>query len=80
LLENGFKIAILYGETDHCVKADIVIRKHATSNRTCDAMNAITFTSQQLLSRGSVILTKNKNILWSSAGFYRPWNIHRKNL
>ncbi|ATO57266.1 ComEC/Rec2 family competence protein [Bartonella sp. 1-1C] len=80
LLENGFKIAILYGETDHCVKADIIIKKHATSNETCDSINAITFTSQQLLSRGSVILTKNKNILWSSAGFYRPWNTHRKNL
>ncbi|AQX28117.1 MULTISPECIES: ComEC/Rec2 family competence protein [unclassified Bartonella] len=80
LLENGFKIAILYRETDHCVKADIIIRKFATSNQTCDAINSIIFTPQQLLSRGSVILTKNKNTIWSSAGFYRPWNIHRKNL
>ncbi|CBI76544.1 Competence protein [Bartonella clarridgeiae 73] len=78
LLENGFKIAILYRETDHCVKADIIIRKFTTSNQTCNAINAITFTPQQLLSRGSVILTKNKNTFWSSAGFYRPWNIHRK--
>ncbi|OPB31522.1 ComEC/Rec2 family competence protein [Bartonella sp. AR 15-3] len=80
LLENGFKIAILYGETDHCVKADIIIRKHATSNRTCDTTNAIIFTPQQLLSRGSIILNKDKNTLWSSSGFNRPWNIHRKSL
>ncbi|MCZ2158443.1 ComEC family competence protein [Bartonella sp. 220] len=78
LLENGLRVVVLQGETDQCVKADILIKTFAMSDRTCDKKAKIIFTRQQLLSRGSVIMTQNGDIIWSSMGFYRPWNIHRQ--
>ncbi|ENN93531.1 ComEC/Rec2 family competence protein [Bartonella bovis] len=79
LLEKGLKVAVLRGKTDQCINADIVIRASTISNQTCDKIAPITFTSQQLLSRGSVMVTKKGDIIWSSNGLHRPWNIHKQN-
>ncbi|WP_455477470.1 ComEC/Rec2 family competence protein [Bartonella sp. B41] len=77
-LENGLKVVVLYKEMDQCVEADIMIKAFITSNQTCQKNPKITFTLQQLLSRGSVMMTKSGDIIWSSAGFYRPWNMHKR--
>ncbi|EJF98675.1 hypothetical protein MEI_00245 [Bartonella vinsonii subsp. arupensis Pm136co] len=78
LLENGLRVIVLHGETDQCVEADILIKSFAMSDRTCKKKTKIIFTRLQLLSRGSVMITKSGDIIWSSMGFYRPWNIHRQ--
>ncbi|WP_208438110.1 ComEC/Rec2 family competence protein [Bartonella taylorii] len=78
LLENGLRVIVLHGETDQCIEADIMIKTFAMSNQTCNKKTKIIFTPQQLLSRGSVMMTKSGDIIWSSMGFYRPWNIHRQ--
>ncbi|WP_208434162.1 ComEC/Rec2 family competence protein [Bartonella taylorii] len=78
LLENGLRVVILHGEIDQCIEADIMIKTFVVSNQTCNKKTKIIFTPQQLLSRGSVMMTKSGDIIWSSMGFYRPWNIHRQ--
>ncbi|WP_455466699.1 ComEC/Rec2 family competence protein [Bartonella sp. B39] len=78
LLENGLRVIVLRGETDRCVEADIMITAFAMDNKACNKKAKIIFTSQQLLSRGSVMMTKNGDIIWSSMGFHRPWNMHRQ--
>ncbi|EJF94201.1 competence protein ComEC family protein [Bartonella taylorii] len=78
LLENGLRVVVLHGEIDQCIEADIMIKTFVMSNQTCNKKTKIIFTPQQLLSRGSVMMTKSGDIIWSSMGFYRPWNIHRQ--
>ncbi|VEJ45073.1 ComEC/Rec2 family competence protein [Bartonella vinsonii] len=78
LLENGSRVVVLRGETDQCVEADILIKTFAMSDRTCNKKAKIIFTRQQFLSRGSMMMTKSGDIIWSSMGFHRPWNIHRQ--
>ncbi|MCZ2204182.1 ComEC/Rec2 family competence protein [Bartonella sp. A05] len=78
LLENGLKVAVLRGDTDQCIKSDIMIRTSAARYERCNETAPITFTPQQLLSRGSVMMTKNKKVIWSSQGFHRPWNMHKQ--
>ncbi|ENN94857.1 ComEC/Rec2 family competence protein [Bartonella vinsonii] len=78
LLENGSKVVVLRGETDQCVEADILIKTFAMSGQTCNKKAKIIFTRQQLLSRGSMMMTKSGDIIWSSMSFHRPWNIHRQ--
>ncbi|WP_273720356.1 MULTISPECIES: ComEC/Rec2 family competence protein [unclassified Bartonella] len=78
LLANGLKVIVLHGETDQCLEADIVIKTFAVDNQTCSKKAKIIFTLQQLLSRGSVMITKSGDIIWSSMGFRRPWNMHRQ--
>ncbi|GAA5109368.1 ComEC/Rec2 family competence protein [Bartonella jaculi] len=78
LLENGLKVIVLHEKTDQCVEADIVIKTFAMSDQICTKKVQITFTPQQLLLRGSVMMTKSGDIMWSSMGAYRPWNIHRQ--
>ncbi|ENN91636.1 ComEC/Rec2 family competence protein [Bartonella schoenbuchensis] len=78
-LKNKLKVAVLHGKTDQCITANIVIEASTIRNQICDKIAPITFTFQQLLSRGSVIMMKSGNIIWSSNGFHRPWNIHRQN-
>ncbi|EJF87243.1 ComEC/Rec2 family competence protein [Bartonella rattimassiliensis] len=80
LLDNGLKVIVLHKETDQCVEADILIQIFAIPmyKPTCHKKAKIIFTPQQLLSRGSVMMTKSGDIIWSSLGFYRPWNIHRQ--
>ncbi|WP_074380750.1 ComEC/Rec2 family competence protein [Bartonella doshiae] len=78
LLENGLKVIVVHDEKDQCVEADIIIKTFVMSNQICDKKAKIVFTSQQLLSRGSVIVTKSGDIIWSLVGFYRPWNMHRQ--
>ncbi|WP_455479867.1 ComEC/Rec2 family competence protein [Bartonella sp. B23] len=77
LLENGLRVTLLRGETDRCVESDIMITAFAIDDQACNKKAKITFTSQQLLSRGSVMMTKSGEIIWSSMGFHRPWNMHR---
>ncbi|ACS51034.1 ComEC/Rec2 family competence protein [Bartonella grahamii] len=78
LLENGLKVVVLQRETDQCVEADILIQTFVMRNPTCYKKAKIIFTPQQLLSRGSVMMTKGGDIIWSSLGFHRPWNMHRQ--
>ncbi|WP_317993135.1 ComEC/Rec2 family competence protein [Bartonella gliris] len=78
LLENGLRVIVLHGKTDQCIEADVVIKTFAMNDPTCTKKTQITFTLQQLLLRGSVMMTKNGDIIWSSMGAYRPWNIHRQ--
>ncbi|WP_156850988.1 ComEC/Rec2 family competence protein [Bartonella refiksaydamii] len=78
LLENGLRVVILRGKTDQCIEADIIVNTLAMSNQTCNKKTKIIFTPQQLLSRGSVMMTKSGDVIWSSKGFYRPWNIYRQ--
>ncbi len=78
LLENGLRVIVLQGETDRCVTADIVIKTFTTDNKICNKKAKIILTPQQLLSRGSAMMTKSGDIIWSSMGFYRPWNMHRQ--
>ncbi len=78
MLKNGLKVIVLRDKMDQCIEADIVIKASAADNKICDQKAQMTFTFQQLLSRGSVMMTKNKDIIWSSMGFNRPWNMHRK--
>ncbi|EJF83813.1 hypothetical protein MCU_00481 [Bartonella elizabethae Re6043vi] len=78
LLENGLKIIILREKIDHCIEADILIQTFVMQNPTCHKKAKITFTPQQVLSRGSVMVTKGGDIIWSSRGFHRPWNMHRQ--
>ncbi|PIT70492.1 ComEC/Rec2 family competence protein [Bartonella tribocorum] len=78
LLDNGLKVIVLRGEIDHCIEADILIQTFVVHNPICHKKANITFTPQQLLSRGSVMMTKNGDIIWSSLGFHRPWNMHRE--
>ncbi|CAK01329.1 ComEC/Rec2 family competence protein [Bartonella tribocorum] len=78
LLENGLKVIVLRGEVDHCIEADILIQTFLVHNQTCHKKAKIIFTPQQLLSRGSVMMTKSRDITWSSLGFHRPWNMHRQ--
>ncbi|WP_455478438.1 ComEC/Rec2 family competence protein [Bartonella sp. B10] len=78
LLKNGSKITILRKKTDQCIKSGIVIELFSIDNQTCDKKTQVTFTLQELLLRGSVMMTKSGDIIWSSMGFYRPWNIHRR--
>ncbi len=78
ILKNGLKVIVLRGKTEQCVKADIVIEASAVDNQTCDQKTQIIFTHQQLLSRGSVMMTKNKKIIWSSTGVNRPWNMYKQ--
>ncbi|MCZ2328351.1 ComEC/Rec2 family competence protein [Bartonella sp. F02] len=78
-LDNGLKITVLHGKIEKCIEADIIIKTFETYDEICDDATQITFTLQQLLSRGSVMMTKNRDIIWSSEGFYRPWNVHRQN-
>ncbi|WP_212112828.1 ComEC/Rec2 family competence protein [Bartonella queenslandensis] len=80
LLDNGLKVIVLRGEIDQCVEADILIQTFATArhNPTCHKKAKIIFTPQKLLSRGSVMMTQNGDIIWSSLGFHRPWNMHRQ--
>ncbi|WP_375622699.1 MULTISPECIES: ComEC/Rec2 family competence protein [unclassified Bartonella] len=78
LLENGLKVIVLQRETDQCVEADILIQTFIMRNPTCHKKAKIIFTPQQLLSRGSVMMTKGGDIIWSSLGFHRPWNMHRQ--
>ncbi|PIT68787.1 ComEC/Rec2 family competence protein [Bartonella tribocorum] len=78
LLENGLKVIVLRGETDHCIEADILIQTFIMHNPTCHKKAKIIFTPQQLLSRGSVMMTKDGDIIWTSRGFHRPWNMHRQ--
>ncbi|MBB4076773.1 ComEC/Rec2-related protein [Bartonella fuyuanensis] len=82
LLDNGLKVIVLHREKDQCVKADILIQTFAIArhNPTCPKKAKIIFTPQQLLSRGSVVMTKSGDIIWSSLGFHRPWNMHRQYL
>ncbi|GAA4661148.1 ComEC/Rec2 family competence protein [Bartonella pachyuromydis] len=75
LLANGLKVIVLHGKTDKCLETDVVIQTFAADNQTCSKKAKIIFTLQQLLSRGSVMVTKNENIIWSSMGSHRPWNI-----
>ncbi|WP_336294389.1 ComEC/Rec2 family competence protein [Bartonella sp. CB169] len=77
LLENGLKVLVLRGKTDQCVEADIVIKTFAMNNKTCSKKALLVFTPQQLLSRGSVLMTKSGDIIWSSKGGHRPWNTYR---
>lgn len=78
LLGNGLKVIVLRGEIDHCIEADILIQTFVVHNPTCHKKARIIFTPQQLLSRGSVMMTKGGDIIWSSLGFHRPWNMHRQ--
>ncbi|GAA5099399.1 ComEC/Rec2 family competence protein [Bartonella acomydis] len=78
LLENGLRVVVLQRETNQCVTADILINTFSMNNKTCNKKTKIIFTPQQLLSRGSVMVTKSSDIIWSSMGFYRPWNMHRQ--
>ncbi|EJF85573.1 ComEC/Rec2 family competence protein [Candidatus Bartonella washoeensis] len=78
LLENGLKVIVLHEKTDQCVEADVVIKTFVMSDQTCTKKTQIIFTPQQLLLRGSVMMAKNGDIIWSSRGFHRPWNIHRQ--
>ncbi|WP_375642164.1 MULTISPECIES: ComEC/Rec2 family competence protein [unclassified Bartonella] len=78
LLENGLKVIVLQRETDQCVEADILIQTFVMHNPTCNKKAKIIFTPQQLLSRGSVMMTEGGDIIWSSLGFHRPWNMHRQ--
>ncbi|WP_051665634.1 ComEC/Rec2 family competence protein [Bartonella koehlerae] len=78
LLENGLKVIVLRGKTDQCVEADIMIKTFAMSSQTCNKKTKIVFTPQQLLTRGSVMMTKSGEIIWSLVGFYRPWNRYRQ--
>lgn len=80
LLDNGLKVIVLRGEIDQCVEADILIQTSAVArhNPTCHKKAKIIFNLQQLLSRGSVMMTQNGDIIWSSLGFHRPWNMHRQ--
>ncbi|EJF77595.1 hypothetical protein ME7_00479 [Bartonella birtlesii LL-WM9] len=77
-VKKGLRVIVLQGETDQCVTADIMIKTFAIDNKTCNKKAKIIFTPQELLSRGSVMMTKNGDIIWSSMGFYRPWNMHRR--
>ncbi|WP_455482431.1 ComEC/Rec2 family competence protein [Bartonella sp. B35(2025)] len=78
LLENGLKIIVLRRRIDQCIEADIIIKSFAMGDQICNKKIPVVFTLQQLLSRGSVMMTKSGDIIWSSTGFHRPWNIHRK--
>ncbi|UNF37659.1 ComEC/Rec2 family competence protein [Bartonella krasnovii] len=78
LLENGLKVIVLRERIDHCIEADILIQTFIMHNPTCHKKAKIIFTPQQLLLRGSVMMTKGGDIIWSSLGVYRPWNMHRK--
>ncbi len=78
LLENGLKVVVLRKKTDQCLEADIMIQMVAMNNHTCDKKIKVLFTPQQLLARGSVMMDKRGGIIWSSAGFHRPWNMHRQ--
>ncbi|WP_409361853.1 ComEC/Rec2 family competence protein [Bartonella heixiaziensis] len=80
LLKNGLRVIVLHEKTDQCVEADVVIKTFVMNDYTCTKKTQIIFTPQQLLSRGSVMITKSGDIIWSSMGAYRPWNIHRKYL
>ncbi|MET3590219.1 ComEC/Rec2-related protein [Bartonella silvatica] len=77
-LENGLRVVVLRKEIQKCVKADIMIKTFTMDNQTCSKKAKITLTPRQLLSRGSVMMTKSGDIIWSSMGFYRPWNRHRQ--
>ncbi|WP_142417083.1 ComEC/Rec2 family competence protein [Bartonella massiliensis] len=78
LLENGLKVMVLQREIDQCLEADILIQTRLMHNQTCNNKAKIIFMPQQLRSRGSVMMTKGGDIIWSSLGFYRPWNMHRQ--
>nr|WP_246588308.1 ComEC/Rec2 family competence protein [Bartonella raoultii] len=78
LLENGLKVIVVHGKTNQCLEADILIRTLPIRDQTCNKIRHFTFSPQQLLSRGSVMMTKSGEIIWSSRGFYRPWNRHRQ--
>lgn len=78
LLANGLKVIVLYRATDQCLEADVIIKAFAVDNQICHKKAKIIFTFQQLLSRGSVMITKSGDIIWSSMGFHRPWNMHRQ--
>ncbi|MBB5074049.1 ComEC/Rec2-related protein [Bartonella callosciuri] len=78
LLENGLKVVVLRREISQCIEADIMVKPFAINNPTCNKKTKIIFTPEQLLSRGSVMMTKSGKIIWSSMGFYRPWNMHRQ--
>ncbi|WP_019220366.1 ComEC/Rec2 family competence protein [Bartonella senegalensis] len=79
LFSNGLKVSVLYGETtEQCREADIIIKTFAMNDQTCNKKTKKIFTLQQLLSRGSVMMTKSGEVIWSSMGFYRPWNRHRQ--
>lgn len=78
LLDNGLKVIVLRGEVDHCIEADILIQTSVMHNQTCHNKAKIIFTPQQVLSRGSVMVTKGGDIIWSSIGSHRPWNMHRQ--
>ncbi|ETS14249.1 hypothetical protein Q649_00888 [Bartonella quintana JK 73] len=78
LSENGFRVVVLHGKIDQCVEADVIVKTFTMNDQTCNRKTQITFTPQQLLSRGSVMMTKRGDIIWSSKGFHRPWNMHRQ--
>ncbi|ABM44426.1 ComEC/Rec2 family competence protein [Bartonella bacilliformis] len=80
LLENGLKVVVLYKETDQCIKSDVIIQTSIMHDKTCNDVAGIVFTPQQLLSRGSVMMMKNKDIIWYYTAFHRPWNVHRQKL
>ncbi|WP_413154695.1 ComEC/Rec2 family competence protein [Bartonella sp. cb54] len=80
MLENGLKVTVLRGKTDQCVKTDIMVKTSAMSKQICHEKTPIIFMPQQLLSRGSVMMTKSGDIIWSFKGFHRPWNMHRQYL
>ncbi len=75
---DGLRVVVLHGEIDRCVEADIVIKAFKSESKICDRETQIIFTLQELLLRGSVMMTKNGDIIWSSFGASRPWNMHRK--
>ncbi|WP_208440614.1 ComEC/Rec2 family competence protein [Bartonella raoultii] len=78
LLANKLKVIVLHGKTEQCLEADIVIKTFTVDEQTCHKEAKIIFTPQQLLSRGSVMITQSRDIIWSSMGFHRPWNVHRE--
>ncbi|WP_208436069.1 ComEC/Rec2 family competence protein [Bartonella phoceensis] len=78
LLENGLRVIVSRGETDRCLEADIIIKTSPMDDQVCNKKAKTIFTSQQFLSRGSMMMTKSGDITWSSKGFHRPWNMHRQ--
>ncbi|UNE55485.1 ComEC/Rec2 family competence protein [Bartonella machadoae] len=78
LLENGLRVIVLREKTDRCIDADIMITAFAIDDQACNKKAKRIFTLQHFLSRGSMMMSKNGDITWSSKGFYRPWNMHRQ--
>ncbi|MFT4347024.1 ComEC/Rec2 family competence protein [Bartonella ancashensis] len=80
LPKDGLRVSILRRKTSQCIKVDVVIKESTVDDRVCVQISGIMITPQQLLSRGSVMVTRNKVVMWSSVGFHRPWSMHRQDL